>query len=199
MVVRRLGLPDPDLPQLELDIELVEPSALFRISTHGDGEPYFGRSGGNRFDDPARAYGTCYAGFSLATAVAESLLHDLMPRRGHYLIAAEDIGRRFVHTFSGAPLRLANLTGASLNRLGGHGELSGTPSYELPQAWSSAIFEHPAAVDGFIYMSRLLNTEKAVTLFNRGNAIAMKAVSPTPLSAHSKYGNAAQTLGIDLI
>jgi hypothetical protein len=199
MVVRRLGLPDPELQTLELDIELVDPSALFRISTHADGEPYFGRSGGNRFDDPARAYGTCYAGLSLVTAVAESLLHDLMPRRGHYLIAAEDIERRFVHTFTGAPLRLANLTGASLNRLGGHGELSGTPGYDIPQAWSAAIFGHPAAPDGFLYMSRLMNTERAAVLFNRQNSLAMKAgEQPHRLSAHPAYSHAADTLGIDL-
>lgn len=199
MAVRRLGLPDPELHQLELDIELVDPSALLRISTHADGEPYFGRTGGNRFDDPERAYGTCYAGLSLMTAMAESLLHDLVPQRAHYLIAAEDIDRRFVHTFTGAPLRLANLAGASLNRLGGHGELSGTPSYDIPQAWSAALFAHPARPDGFIYMSRLMNTEKAVVLFNRQNSLAMKAMPPTPLPAHAAYAHAASTLGIDLI
>jgi hypothetical protein len=199
MAVRRLGFPDPELHLIDLDITLVEPTALFRISTHAQGEPYFGRNGGNRFDDPRREYGTCYAGLSLVTAIAESLLHDLIPRRGQYRVAAEDIERRFVHSFEGQALRLADLTGASLNRLGGHGELSGTPSYDIPQAWSAAIFHHPANVDGFLYMSRLMNTDKAVVLFNRSNSLAIKAGHPPRLSAHPDYPTAAQKLGVDLV
>lgn len=199
MAVRRLGFPDPELPLLELDITLVEPAALVRISAHAQGEPYFGRSGGNRFDDPNKQYGTCYAGLSLVTAIAESLLHDLIPRRGQYRVAADDIERRFVHSFEGSPLRLANLTGASLNRLGGHGELSGTPSYEIPQAWSKAIFDHPADMDGFVYMSRLMNSEKALVLFKRGNSLALQAAAPRRLATHPDYPNAERALGLDLV
>lgn len=198
MAVRRLALPDPGLHTLDLDVEQVEPSALFRISTHVRGEPYFGRSGGNRFDDPNRQYGTCYAGLTLITALAESLLHDLIPRGGKYRVAMEDIDRRFVHSFEGPTLRLANLTGASLNRLGGHGELSGTPSYEIPQAWSKAMFDHPAKVDGIIYMSRLMNTEKAVVLFKRDTAVRFTALKPYPLAQHPDYVGAESKLGIAL-
>ena len=176
----------------------IEPPQLCRISAHATGEPYFGRSGGHRFDDPAKQYGTCYAGLSLITALAESLLHDLQPRSGRYRVATEEIERRFVHAFEGPTLRLANLTGASLNRMGGHGELSGTPSYEIPQAWSKAIFEHPAAVDGFIYMSRLMNTEKAVVLFKRGNSEVLKASAHYPLGAHPEYLDAELKLAITL-
>jgi len=198
MTARRLSAPDSGFDSLSLDIEQIDPSALFRISAHATGEPYFGRSGGNRFDDPAKEYGTCYAGLSLITALAESLLHDLIPRSGKYLVAVEDIERRFVHSFGGAPLRLANLTGSSLNRLGGHGELSGTPSYEIPQAWSRAVFEHPAEVDGFIYMSRLMNTEKAIVLFQRGNGATLKAKVPRPLAHHTDYQHAELKLAITL-
>jgi len=198
MTARRLSAPDSGFDRVYLDIEQIDPAALFRISAHATGEPYFGRSGGNRFDDPAKEYGTCYAGLSLITALAESLLHDLVPRGGKYRVAVEDIERRFVHSFEGAPLRLANLTGASLNRLGGHGELSGTPSYEIPQAWSKAVFEHPAAVDGFIYMSRLMNTERAIVLFQRGHSATLKAQAPHPLVRHADYLDAELKLAITL-
>ncbi|QEI07717.1 RES family NAD+ phosphorylase [Pigmentiphaga aceris] len=198
MVARRLGLPDPALQDVDLDIALIDPATLFRVSGHATGEPYFGRSGGNRFDDAEKQYGTCYVALSLVTALAESLLHDLTPRAGQYRISAEDIERRFVHSFEGPALRLANLTGASLNRLGGHGELSGTPSYEIPQAWSKAIFDHAAGVDGFIYMSRLMNTEKAMVLFQRGNSLALRAKPPSALTRHPDYQDAELTLAITL-
>lgn len=46
----------------------VDPSALVRVSRHDTGEPYFGRSGGCRFDDPRKSFGTCYLGFNLTVA-----------------------------------------------------------------------------------------------------------------------------------
>lgn len=52
-------------------------SKLYRISRYSSGEPYFGRTGANRFDDPTRAkarrFGTCYLGLSLEVAIAETM------------------------------------------------------------------------------------------------------------------------------
>jgi len=67
-------------------------SSLFRISRHSSGEPHFGRSASNRFDDPrrdlAKRFGTCYLGESLEVAVAETILHDEMPVAGRFELAA---------------------------------------------------------------------------------------------------------------
>ncbi|WP_261985343.1 hypothetical protein [Burkholderia cepacia] len=51
----------------------IPPAALVRVSRYETGEPYFGKSGGNRFDDPrkGRRYGTSYFGFDLHCAFAE--------------------------------------------------------------------------------------------------------------------------------
>jgi hypothetical protein len=50
---------------------------LFRISKYATGEPHFGRTKANRFDDPARTekrrFGTCYCGIDLETAMFPSL------------------------------------------------------------------------------------------------------------------------------
>ena len=196
-MARPLALPPKDLNTQALCIEQLNPSRLYRISRHLTGEPYFGRSGGNRFDSNTREYGTCYLGCSLTTALAESVLHDLTPLGGYYAVSAEDLIACYVHKFFGPPLRLANLTGVYLNRLGAHGELCGTPSYEIPQAWSQAIHSHPAAVDGFLYMSRLVNTERAIVLFDRGNATSMNPSGPIPLLGHHEYPKAAAALGIE--
>ena len=106
-------------------------------------------------------------------AVGESILHDLMPQDGAYKIAAEELLTTYVHEFDGPDLWLANLTGTHLNRLGGNGELSATPDYSIAQIWSGALYAHREGVDGFLYMSRLVNTEQAVVLFDRGRSVEM--------------------------
>ena len=70
---------------------------LYRISGHASGEPYFGASGGNRFDAPScrtghPEYGTCYPGLSFEVALAESLLHDAAPVKGAFPIANDRHG-----------------------------------------------------------------------------------------------------------
>jgi hypothetical protein len=147
---------------------------LFRISSHLTGEPYFGKSASHRFDDPRRQYGTSYLGFKIDTAVAESILHDLEPTRGGYEIAAEKTVSTCVHRFKGIDLRFADLTDHHLNVLGGHAELFGTASYAVPMLWSRAAFDHPAKVDGFVHMSRLLTAQKALVLFERGTSLGIQ-------------------------
>ena len=48
---------------------------LFRISTRGSGEPYFGKQN-YRFSAPKGKFGVCYMGLSVRCALAETLLHD---------------------------------------------------------------------------------------------------------------------------
>lgn len=189
----RLGV--PRLPALDLPIILLEPRNLIRISRYASGEPHFGRTGGNRFDDPDRLYGTCYFGESLLVALAETLLHDAVAVRGAFRVHPDNIASRHVLRFEGQALRLANLTGASLKRLGGHAGLSGTASYRLPQRWSQAVHAHAEQVDGFVYMSRHLNTERAIVLFDRAGAKLRLALA-TPLTACPELAAAARELGL---
>jgi len=189
---RRLGL--PSLPE-HLPLVTLAPAALVRISRYDSGEPHFGRTGGNRFDDPERQYGTCYFGLSLALAMAETLLHDAVAVRGRFRVHPDSIATRFVLAFAGKPLRLADLTGASLKRMGGHAALTGNASYGLPQRWSQAVFRHGDAVDGFLYMSRHLNTEQAVVLFDRAGG-KIRLASAIPLPSCPGLAAAAELLGI---
>ncbi|WP_223164547.1 RES family NAD+ phosphorylase [Massilia rubra] len=172
---------------------------LVRVSGHTSGEPYFGRSGANRFDDPdsgsPTAFGTCYFGEGLLVAVAETLLHDVRPKNGRYYIVADRIESRFVLSFAGAPLMLADFTGAALKRLGLHAGFSGTASYKKTQRWSKAIHDHPAHVDGFVYMARHLNTGRAFVLFDRAKPkIHLDGALALPL--HPEVRRVAIELGI---
>jgi hypothetical protein len=188
----------PKLPA-SLVTQTLDPATLFRVSSYDSGEPFFGTFDSNRFDDPnptpANRYGTCYLGTSLAVALAETLLHDLEPVAGEFIVPVGVLAARYVLRFQGQPLVLADLTGAALKRLGGHAELSGTSSYKKTKRWSAAIHAHPNNVDGFIYMSRHKNDEKAVVLFDRARA-KLTMIGADSLLGHPDFGQAGADLFI---
>ncbi|KVS58726.1 hypothetical protein WK41_37245 [Burkholderia cepacia] len=66
-----------------------------------------------------------------------------------------------------SPLTVAVLHGLPLKNLGGDGALSTVVPYDIPQQWSLAVHGHGRRVDGFLYMSRHLNTSEALVLFDR--------------------------------
>jgi hypothetical protein len=189
-----IPLPPRDLASMQIRTVQVLASRLFRISRVGSGEPYFGRSASNRFDDPgrikSRRFGTCYLGFSLQVAIAETILHDEMPTRGRFEVAAQEIENRYCVRFRGEPLVLVDLTGTALKALIGTGSISTTTPYDVPQRWSMALHRHPVFADGIVYMSRHVNTERAVVVFSRAKA---KLAGPiyTPLAS---VGGALQAL-----
>ena len=164
-------LPPRDLAQIPLRTVELPSSKLLRISRFGSGEPYFGRAAANRFDDPGRVksrrFGTCYLGCSLEVAIAETLLHDEMPEAGGFSVAVTEIENRWLVRFKGTPLKLADLTGAALKTLVGSGGISTLVPYDVPQRWAAALHAHPDAVDGLVYMSRHVNDERAVVVFDR--------------------------------
>ena len=170
--MRSLLLPPPrDLHRQTLSTVSVDPCGLWRVSRFAHGEPHFGRSAANRFDDPHRTvkrrFGTCYLGCSLEVALAETLLHDEMPQRGRFKVAASEVESRCCWSFRGAVLQLADLTGVAAKALVGSGAISTVMPYDLPQRWSRALQAHPAGVDGLVYMSRHVNDTRAVVLFDR--------------------------------
>lgn len=175
---------------------------LVRISKYATGEPYFGCSGANRFDAPgclagAPEFRSCYLGFSLEVAIAESLLHDEIPVNGRFQVSYTALERQSVHSFTGSALRLLELTGATLKRLSGHADLAGTASYAITQQWSLSIFDNPLNFDGFVYMSRHLNTERAMILFDR--AAARLHAKPSVLALPDTPGFAAAATAFNIV
>ncbi|MET0964219.1 MAG: RES family NAD+ phosphorylase [Noviherbaspirillum sp.] len=204
-----LEAPPADINSRNLDIALVPPASLCRVSRHSTGEPYFGRTGDCRFDDAqpdvTKRFGTCYLGFNLTVAFAESVLHNLEPDASGFSVPTTEVSSRFALSFKApresATLKLAKLYGTALLRLGGNGELSGTPDYTLPQAWAAALVAHSAKIDGLIYMSRRVNDSFAVVLFERDpvNRLQIRIDQTVPLHHHPEYLAAARDLGVTLI
>jgi hypothetical protein len=164
------------------------------------GEPYFGQSGANRFDAPGCLTGTpqyqcCYLGLSFDVALAESLLHDEVARRGKFRIAQSEIDRRWVHRFSGT-FNLIDLTGSLLKRVGGHAGLTGSSNYKLTQRWALAAHTNPQVVDGFFYMSRHMTGHKALVLFDRAKGKLHPTGKPTPLVMSPEMPAAMAAFGI---
>ncbi|KAB0638833.1 RES family NAD+ phosphorylase [Burkholderia stagnalis] len=165
-----LAAPSRHLASATLATREIDPATLVRVSRYNTGEPYFGKSGGNRFDDPRKRgrYGTCYFGFDLHCAFAETVLHDEVAdlRLGGFPLVTTEF-ERYVLSFAGSPLRVASLHGVPLKNLGGDGALSTIVPYDIPQQWSLAVHRHKEQVDGFLYMSRHMNTAQALVLFDR--------------------------------
>jgi hypothetical protein len=167
--------PPADYSAWNLKTKEVGAATLYRISGHSSGEPYFGRAADKRFDDPnptaTARYGVCYLGQRLGGAFAETVLHNEVPVGGEFTIAETELTRRFLVRFEAASrLVLANFAGVGLRNNGATAEISTTPDYDLSQQWSAAIHAHPKNVDGILYMSRQLNTGKAIALFDRATA-----------------------------
>ena len=206
-VTSQLKAPPSDIATRSLDLVAISPTLLCRVSRHNTGEPYFGKSGACRFDDAtldvAQRFGTCYLGFNLTVAFAESVLHDLEPDSLGFSVPTTEISSRFALSFkaqNGNSLKLAKMFGTPLLLLGGHGELSGTHDYTLPQAWANALVAHPEKIDGFIYMSRRLNNDFAVVLFHRPNVTPpdMCIDQAIPLYHHIDCLPTLKTLGVRL-
>lgn len=195
---KQLAAPPHDLRRRDLPLRVVRASRLVRISRHGLGEPFFGKSGAFRFDSTsarARRFGTCYCGLDLLTAVAETVLHDELPARGAFQLSASDFASRFLVRFKGRELVLADLTGIGLKVLGGNGALSTIIPYDIPQLWSRAIHRHPQTVDGIYYMSRHLNDRPAVVIFDRAAGKFTESLV-VPLSEAPQIRAAIATLRI---
>jgi hypothetical protein len=200
LVARQLQLPPLSVSTTALPVKSIAHDRLVRISNYGTGEPYFGRSGANRFDAPGCISGTpefasCYFGLSLPLAIAETVLHDEEAVSGHYYLTPSDLKDRRVLKFKGSRLRCANLTGEHLKKLGGHADLAGTSDYAVTQQWSLAVFNNPGNFDGFVYMSRHLNTGMAVILFDRATP-KIQLVAVSSLLGKTGFAAAARMFGI---
>jgi hypothetical protein len=161
LTVVALQPPPTHFGSLVLSVKDVSVTSLKRIGRHGNGEPYFGKNAAYRFDDPNKLFGTCYCGKELDTAIAETVLHDEMPDGGQFQIRQEEFDTRFLVTFTagsnGGMLKLANLTGPDLKRMGGDNSLSAEHPYDVTQQWGAAVNAHPSKVDGFFFISKQLN------------------------------------------
>lgn len=109
----------------------------------------------------------------------------------------EELSERWVHEFCTDGLELVNFVGPSLLRLGGNGSISSGLDYQISQAWSAKLHAHPAQVDGIRYVSRQLNDQCSVVVFDRARE-KLVARSCFRLLDHPEAPDALAELGVCL-
>lgn len=126
---------------------------------------YFDRSLGGRLNAPDAGYGVLYTAKGPRGAFAESFLRT--PGR-RTLDPGLQAAKAYAILQPNRALTLINFNGPGLARLGATAEVvhGGLP-YDIPQAWSRALHDHPIAADGLAYTARHDPDELCYALFER--------------------------------
>ena len=190
--------PDPptDLPRRTLPIETF---TLTWVRSHDRayGPFHFGRSGKNRFDAPGGEYGILY----IAADAHGAFVKTFGREPGRTLIDWDELNaRNFSEIASSRPLRLTDISGAGLARIGADARLS-TGDYSVSQIRALALHRHPEQPDGLLYRSRHGPSRLCAALFDR----AEHALTATSLGllTHPRHAallaNILDTYGYSLI
>lgn len=159
-------------PEPPLDFErqvlpvTLESGLFYRLNPAGYASAiYYDASGCGRFDIKGQL-GVLYLGKTIEAAFIETFGRNL----GQRFVSRDMIKTRSLFAIeSDRPLKLLQLYGTGLAKLGVDSELSSGREYRLPRLWCEAIYSHPQQVDGIYYMSRHDNTQLCCGLFNRGS------------------------------
>lgn len=157
-------LPDPpgDLARRALPLRTLS-SPWLRLHPRGRQAVFFGRTGLGRFDAPAREFGTLYLAADVAGAFAETF-GQAAERR---LLALADLARRRLARIEPPrPLRLVDLTGPGLARIGADARIF-AGDHAAARRWALALHRHPRAPDGLLYPARHDPSRRAAALFDR--------------------------------
>jgi hypothetical protein len=174
--------PEPPTDRASLRIVIVSTSyAWCRI--HGVGrEPiFFGREPVNRFDAPAGEFGVLYLARDAHGAFIETFGHDT--GRTPFVTEAELRSRELSVVRASRPLRLVDLRGHGLARMGADAALTSGPDYDLVRRWALALHEHPRKPDGILYRARHDPGRSCAAIFDRASTVITGLRSGTLLDA----------------
>ena len=102
--------PEPGTFEHLLQSVEVPVQRLVRLSRRPATEPWWGRAASGRFDDPLQSFGVCYAADQVATAFAETVIHESSAwHRGSWVVAEADLTSRWVVSFQRPAVWRVNL------------------------------------------------------------------------------------------
>jgi hypothetical protein len=179
-------LPSADLPEPHPD----PPADLFgrRLPLVEDSGPWirghpriydplhFGKSGDGRFTAPAGEYGILYVASDEHAAFIETFGRWETTGRvpGWNVVSRVELAERHrALVTTSRPLRLVDLTGSGLTRIGADNRLS-DGSYTTSRRWALAFHQHPGQPDGMRYRTRHDPSRFAAAIFDRA-APALRA------------------------
>lgn len=173
---------------------------FLRLTRKPDTEPYWGNSIRFRFDDPLAIFGVTYAAEELEVAFAETILHEVADfEGGAWIVPQDDIDKRWIvfYTPPGREIKLLDLTGVHLKRLGLNNDMCSGSDYAFTQALSRAVHEQVSEADGIYYLSRQLNTQFAAAFFERSAVKCGHA--RTKLDTHPDYRDLLDMFGVEIL
>lgn len=187
----------------------IDAASLVRVTTHPSGEPYFGRTGRNRFDAPGAAptFGVSYCAPNFLTAFAESILHvdkRFDSRRNRWVVSRSGVldatwvvDLRRPH----APqLRLFPLCGELLTSMSIGNIVSAGRDYRATRAIAGVIHDDDPASDGILYVSNRHNLRLAVALFERSGVTTQQVPGAyVPLTKHPEYAAAVNSFEVLIV
>ncbi|HZO27164.1 MAG TPA: RES family NAD+ phosphorylase [Chloroflexota bacterium] len=155
-------LPPRDLAHRRLPIvETAGPWLRLHRAHHGP--VFFGRTLENRFDDPRQELGVLYAAETLDGAFIETFGRN----PGLNTVSARQLSQRSLARLDVTrPLRLVDLTGPGLARLGTTAAML-AGRHRRAQVWSRALWSHPDRPDGILYRARYDPSCICVAIFDR--------------------------------
>ena len=143
----------------------VEP--LYRIHRVRQAPLFYGKTGNNRFDAPAREFGVLYASFTPEGAFIETFGHAT----GVRLIEERELAMRaLAKLHANKPLRLVDLTGKGLARVGADARLF-AGEHGVAQLWSRTLHDHPEKADGILYLARHDPRQPCAAIFDRARPV----------------------------
>lgn len=175
-------MPPANLASRPLDVELMQPCDLWRISWPGKAlfwSPDAGRPPRGRFDAPDGQYRVHYAALGFDGAFVEAMLRQEQPA----YLAWSDIVQREVSVLRlTRPVRVMPIRGHHLGQLRATAAVASGP-YSVSRRWSEALHQWRDAggpLDGLLYPSRHDDTQLCLALFDRA-ASAVEIVSTASL------------------
>ena len=139
-------------------------TAWFRVHRAIHEPIHFGRSRANRFDAPAGEFGVLYVSGDAHGAFIETFGHAT----GTLSVSEAELRARELSLVRASrELRLVDLRGEGLARMGADSQLTGGTDYGLAQRWALAIHEHRRRPDGILYRARHDPARTSVALFER--------------------------------
>ena len=146
---------------------------------------FFGKTGLGRFDDPAGEYGVLYAAEDAFGAFVESF--GRAP--GRNIVSWQKLRSRPLSRIglagTGASLRMVDLTGAGLARIGATADLTSS-HYPAAQRWSQALHEHPSEPDGLLYRLKHDPSRTGVAIFERASSLSSEFFGTLISPEHAK-------------
>lgn len=160
----------------------------------------------SRFSDPragipdAERFGVVYLGSTLKVCFLEVILRD----RGNGRLGDWPIELAELELWTCAsinvdkPLRLVDLRGDALIRMGVPTDAIRGSSHALGQAWSAAFWTHDMRPDGLIYSSRL-NEEVNIAVYDRALAKLTVRARPRLLDCRAELAACLNDLSVALV